>query len=193
MDIRVATDQDIPAIVGLLKESLGESLLPKSEKYWVWKHVENPFGVSPVLLATEGSQLIGVRAFMRWRWENKERSVEAVRAVDTATHPDFQGRGIFNKLTVSMIDYCMKQQWDVIFNTPNKKSKPGYIKMGWQEAGKFPMNVKIVKPLSMVRKAMFKATAAAEDGSDTSLAYYLDHKGLADLSTMLAAGKKGRD
>lgn len=181
MDIHVATNEDIPAIVDLLKQSLGESLLPKSEKYWSWKHVDNPFGASPVLLAKEGEKLAGVRAFMRWRWKNGNRSVEAVRAVDTATHPDHQGKGIFSKLTRSLIDHCMQQGSDMIFNTPNEKSKPGYIKMGWQEAGRLPMNVRIVRPFSMGLNLLRKTRTAEEEKTDASLTYYLDHPGLPAL------------
>ena len=68
MTIREASGQDTAAIVSLLKLSLGEALMPKSESYWKWKHWDNPFGKSPVLLAFEKNELIGVRAFMRWDW-----------------------------------------------------------------------------------------------------------------------------
>lgn len=70
MILRKATPSDVPAIVSLLKLSLGEGLIPKSETYWNWKHKENPFGASEILLADEEGQLIGVRAFMRWNWES---------------------------------------------------------------------------------------------------------------------------
>jgi N-acetylglutamate synthase-like GNAT family acetyltransferase len=60
MEIRPATKNDIPAIIKLLKASLGESLMPKSEAYWQWKHINNPFGASPVWIATEADQIIGV-------------------------------------------------------------------------------------------------------------------------------------
>src|SRR5688572_13398222 len=103
MTIRPAEATDIPEIISLLKLSLGESFLPKSEAYWHWKHVNNPFGKSPVLLAEESNAIIGVRAFMRWQWNDGKRTIEAVRAVDTATHPDFQGKGIFTKLTMSLL------------------------------------------------------------------------------------------
>lgn len=139
MEIREATQNDIPAIVELLKLSLGESLMPKSEAFWRWKHVDNPFGQSPVLVAEEDSKLIGVRAFMRWDWQQGERVYRAVRAVDTATHPAHQGRGIFKALTLQLLDHCRAQGIDFVFNTPNEKSRPGYLKMGWQEVGKLPI------------------------------------------------------
>src|SRR5690349_5445137 len=142
MQFREATEADIPSIVDLLKLSLGESLMPKSEAFWRWKHVHNPFGSSPVLLALDGEKLIAVRAFMRWEWRQGETIYKAVRAVDTATHPDYQGKGIFRKLTLQLVDLCKQEGFHFIFNTPNKVSKPGYLNMGWQTNGKMPIRIR---------------------------------------------------
>jgi hypothetical protein len=38
MIIRQSTPEDIPNIITLLKESIGEVLTPKTEGYFVWKH-----------------------------------------------------------------------------------------------------------------------------------------------------------
>ncbi|NMM48038.1 GNAT family N-acetyltransferase [Marinigracilibium pacificum] len=149
MTIRPGTKSDIPQIIELLKLSLGEGLMPKSEKYWQWKHVDNPFGESPVLLAFEGEELVGVRAFMRWRWTNGIETIEAIRAVDTATHPDHQGKGIFKKLTLAALDHCKEMGINMVYNTPNEQSKPGYIKMGWKEVGKLPIGIRILSPIKM--------------------------------------------
>lgn len=132
MIIRNATPEDIPAIVVLLQLSLGENLIKKSESTWNFKHVDNPFGVSHVLLAYEDGILVGVRAFMKWQWQLGNDVWTAYRAVDTATHPDYQGKGIFKKLTLKAIDDIQKEGDTFVFNTPNENSRPGYLKMGWQ-------------------------------------------------------------
>lgn len=181
MEIRKGTEQDIPSIVALLRESLGEDLMPKSEEYWRWKHVVNPFGPSPVLLAFDDSKLVGVRAFMRWQWRYDERFFESVRAVDTATHPDYQGRGIFKKLTLAMLDYCKNEEWHFVFNTPNKKSKPGYLKMGWQEAGKLPIQIQLFRPLSMTLRIAGLKRAQKVEPDDNSVSKYLQHPGIENL------------
>lgn len=157
MEIRKADISDIPNIISLLKMSLGESLMPKTEKYWEWKHVKNPFGTSPVLLACEGERIVGVRAFMKWRWQNKSEIITAIRAVDTATHPEHQGKGIFKKLTLKLLEQCEAEKADLVFNTPNAKSKPGYLKMGWKEAGKFPLQLGVKKPLRLLQNKLFKS------------------------------------
>lgn len=147
MEIRNAIESDIPQIVSLLKLSLGESLMPKSEAYWRWKHIDNPFGPSPVLLAEEDGQIIGVRAFMRWEWTDGKKIYKAIRAVDTATHPDHQGKGIFKMLTLKLVEDCKNDGDDFIFNTPNTQSRPGYLKMGWLDAGRLPVRLFFAKPL----------------------------------------------
>ena len=175
MEIRDATEADIPEIVALLKLSLGESLMPKSEKFWRWKHLENPFGKSPVLLCWEGNEVVGVRAFMRWEWNRQGQVYNAVRAVDTATHPGFQGKGIFKKLTLALVDYCKQQGIHFVFNTPNQQSKPGYIKMGWEEAGKLPVKIGIQRPFSMLKNFIANAGTLITEGGNSMMKYYLDH------------------
>ena len=136
MLIRESTEADIPAIVVLLKKSLGETSSPKSIDYWVWKHINNPFGESMVLVSDNNGQLIGVRAMMRWRWQRGKDGFNTLRAVDTVTHPDHQGKGIFSFLTQKIVNRAQEQGINFIFNTPNKKSLPGYLKLGWVALGK---------------------------------------------------------
>jgi GNAT superfamily N-acetyltransferase len=141
MIIRKATESDIPAIIGLLRLSLGETLLPKSEALWRWKHLENPFGPSPCLLAEEDGQLLGVRAFLRWDYRENGKIYHAYRAVDTATHPQHQGKGIFKKLTLDLLSRIQTEGADFVYNTPNANSTPGYLKMGWEKWGKLPLKL----------------------------------------------------
>lgn len=158
MNIRPSIQSDIPNIIKLLKSSLGESLMPKSEAYWQWKHVENPFGASPVWVAEEDGELIGVRAFMKWSWTSQTKTYEAIRAVDTATDPAHQGKGIFKKLTLGLLEQCKQEGIDLVFNTPNNQSKPGYLKMGWQEVGKLPIQLSLKKPLKIIKSKLSSAT-----------------------------------
>ncbi|PTX10664.1 N-acetylglutamate synthase-like GNAT family acetyltransferase [Pontibacter mucosus] len=143
MQIRKGTEADIPAIVELLKSSLGEGLIQKSERLWNWKHVENPHGASPVLVAETDGQVVGVRAFLRWQWVYKGQVLQAIRAVDTATHPNFQGKGIFKKLTLKGLADAKESGIDLVYNTPNESSKPGYLKMGWIEMGQMALKLKV--------------------------------------------------
>jgi L-malate glycosyltransferase len=151
--IRPATSADLPSILELSGLSLGMLGGMRTPAYWQWKHERNPFGVSPVWVAEEAGKLIGVRAFMPWKFRYKGETFQAYRAVDTATHPDHQGKGIFKNLTLTLVDQLKNQGPSVIFNTPNHKSMPGYLKMDWKVAGKTPLRVKLF-PVNLVRHAL---------------------------------------
>lgn len=142
MIFRKGTQEDIPQIIELLKASLGESMIPKSEALWNWKHLKNPFGKSPVLLAEKDHKIVGVRAFLKWEFSQEGKILKACRAVDTAIHPDFQGKGLFTKLTVDLIDQIKEEGVQLIYNSPNTQSLPGYLKMGWEKWGKLPLKMK---------------------------------------------------
>ena len=157
MFIRKATSEDIPAIVQLLKASLGDVSSTKSVAYWNWKHVDNPFGPSPVLVAEEDGDLIGVRAFMRGDWVQDGKVYRALRAVDTATHPAHQGKGIFKILTLQLVQDASNAGFDFIFNSPNAQSTPGYLKMGWEVWGKVPVHIRPVFNLKSYKADLFNS------------------------------------
>jgi GNAT superfamily N-acetyltransferase len=143
MIIRQATSRDVPEMVALLKQSIGEALTPKTEAYFLWKHEKNPFGRSKILVAVEDEKIVGLRTFMHWSWVSGKEKISAVRAVDTATDPAFQGKGIFKKLTLQVVEECKAEAVDMVFNSPNPVSMQGYLKMGWSKVGRLPLYIGI--------------------------------------------------
>lgn len=142
MIIRKGNDNDLHEIISLLKISLGEELIPKNTAFWNWKHRHNPFGESPVLVAELDNRIIGVRAFIKWEYIQNGHIIPAQRAVDTAVHPDFQGKGIFSQLTRQLLEKSKLDGAKLIFNTPNKKSINGYFKLGWERWARLPVRFK---------------------------------------------------
>ena len=151
MIIREGTSSDTTEIISVLKASLGESKLPKTEEIWQFKHFENPFGKSLILLAEENEKIVGVRAFMRWQWQLGNKVFSAYRAVDTATHPNYQGKGIFKKLTLRALEIAKENGDHFIFNTPNSQSLPGYLKMDWKKINKLKVHLAPVNPVNFIR------------------------------------------
>jgi asparagine synthase (glutamine-hydrolysing) len=136
VELRRATADDQPAVHQLLAAAMDFD--PDDARFsWLlrWKHVENPFGESPAWVAVSDGDIVGYRAFLRWRFIGHDRSWSAVRAVDTATHPEHQGKGIFRSLTLHALEELRSEGVDFVFNTPNDQSRPGYLKMGWQLIG----------------------------------------------------------
>ena len=135
----------------------------KTEAFWQWKHHANPFGASYGLYVWDETEqrAAGLRVLMRWAFRDKAgKTLPAVRAVDTATHPAYQRQGLFSRLTNQAITELSAEGVACIFNTPNQKSLPGYLKMGWQVAAQWPLYIKPLRPLRMAWRRLQPQAAA---------------------------------
>lgn len=151
LEVRKVVDDDLPQVLDLLQSSLGWVPDEQYAAFYRWKHQDNPFGRSPAWVAVDSDRIVGLRVWLRWRFVRNGRAWEAVRAVDTATHPDHQGRGIFRLLTTSSLDVLRDQGVAHVFNTPNEQSRPGYLRMGWAQVGKLPTAVRFRSPFAAAK------------------------------------------
>jgi predicted N-acetyltransferase YhbS len=159
LDTRPAQPEDREAIITLLQRSLGDDGDPRYSELFAWKHDTNRFGPSPMWVATDGGRVVAFRALMRWEFVRGGKVLRAVRAVDTATDPDYQGRGLFRSLTMHGLESVEAEGVDFVFNTPNDQSRPGYLKMGWREVGRLPAAVRFTGPTGALRAVRSRVPA----------------------------------
>lgn len=134
---RPATQEDVPAIIELAQRSLGWAGDERDRAFFEWKHFQNPFGLSPGWATFDDERLVAFRTLLRWELRDERgHRLRLVRAVDTATDPEYQGRGLFRRLTMDAVEALRAEGIDGIFNTPNDQSRPGYLKMGWSVLGR---------------------------------------------------------
>lgn len=189
--LRRATAADRDEIIRLLAASLGREDDPRYATLYAWKHEENAFGASPAWVACDGDRIAGFRALMRWEFTRGDDIVQAVRAVDTATHPEYQGRGIFTRLTLHGIEELRRtglptprgdEPVGFVFNTPNEQSRPGYLKMGWEVVGRPPTSFRPRSLGAAVR--MLRSRTPAERWSSESRVGAPAAEVLADAATL---------
>lgn len=181
LEVRKAIPDDWTEVVKILRTSLNKVDDPHYEAFLEWKHRENSFGVSPAWVALHQGRVVGYRTMLRWRFRRDNgRTITAVRAVDTATDPAYQGRGIFRTLTLRAVAELTLAGDELVFNTPNDKSRPGYLKMGWTVVRQLPVAVLPAGPRAMVR--MVTSRVPAQMWSEpTTVGWEAD--ALADRST----------
>jgi GNAT superfamily N-acetyltransferase len=161
LTFRRATDDDLPVVVEVCGRALAWNGDGTDAELFLWKHRDNPFGTSPIWLAERPEGVVGVRAMMRWELcDPGGRRHPVVRAVDTATLPAHQGRGIFTRLTRAAVDDLTGEVVSAVFNTPNDRSLPGYLKLGWELIGRVPVGARPRRPAALL--AMARSRVAAE-------------------------------
>lgn len=142
LQIRRTRPEDLDQVLRLFRSALEWEPEDPNEALFAWKHRQNAFGESPAWVALEGDRVVGFRTFMRWRFVDDEgKTHSAVRAVDTVTSPDYQGRGIFRRLTLQGVAELTLAGDRMVFNTPNEQSRPGYLKMGWNVVRHLPVGM----------------------------------------------------
>lgn len=183
LTIRTPSDEDLESILDLLSLGLGTGTAPRTRAFWTWKHLASPFGPSYLLVAVSGGKIVGLRAFMRWTWWSSEEPIPAVRAVDTVTHPDWRGRGLFQRLTLEMVEQLQSERIAFVFNTPNPKSMPGYLKMGWVKVGRLTPWLLPRRP----RRFLRSRPETAVDGPEGGFPTVHDLVGVQELDALLLA------
>ncbi len=194
--IQLAEPAHEAQILALGHRTLGWKDEQRTTDLYRWKHDENPFGPSPRWVALHDGRVVGFRVLLRWGFRRPDGSTAvAVRAVDTATDPDHQGKGIFRSLTTTAVDELRAQGVHLIFNTPNGQSRPGYLKMGWSELGRPRVAVR-PKLLSVARVATSRVPADLWSQETTAghdaPAYFDDPRHDAVIADLIGDGPTGR-
>ena len=105
---------------------------PSSNKftrdYLHWLYRLNPHGRAVGFDAREHGRLAAHYACVPARAFVGSREVSVLLSLNTATHPDYQGRGIFTRLAELTYDIGSKLDYDSVYGVANSNSSPGFIK-----------------------------------------------------------------
>ena len=128
-------------------------------EWWNWKYERNVFGKSIIMIAEDNDRVVGARIFWAWEFVCRGQILKAYQPVDTVVHPDYQGQGLFTKLTVKALNQATEIGADLLFNFPNENSLPGNLKLGWNYVAKLPWLVRPLKPIHLLKTLKNKEKA----------------------------------
>jgi hypothetical protein len=79
-------------------------------------------------VAVDGDRLVG--AYTTWPVRLRVGSdvVLGAQSMDTMTHPDYQGQGIFVKLARACFEIASSRNFQLLYGFPNPLSFPGFVK-----------------------------------------------------------------
>jgi hypothetical protein len=148
--VRDYASHDEGEVLALLRAARNDGhAFTRESPFWRWKHFDNPFG-SSILLVAEQERVLGLRGFLRWELLLNDRRLKAVRAVDTVTHPEFRRRGVFFTLNRTALERARAEGVDVIFNTPNRYMLREDLNMGWTYVGRPQLLVRLLRPTRLL-------------------------------------------
>jgi predicted N-acetyltransferase YhbS len=176
---RLAEETDKESVLALLNEVFNDqqrSLVGRGEDYWNWKFTKNPFGKSLLIVIQWGDEIVGVANLWPWEFQYQGKVIKALQSCDVAVKPAFQGRGLFKESRSYALKIANKNNYNLLFNFPNKNSLPAYLSLNWNYLGIIPWRVKVLKPINLIKGYFSKNSAKALeiDAKYTIDASYLD-------------------
>ena len=156
-------DVDDAEMVGRIVELLDEVLKRgrRTHEWFNWKHRDNPQGRSIVAVAIDSDtgRLAAVRVLWRMDLQDGRRSIVAYQPCDTATREEYQRHGLFTRLTDLALGEARRCGAELLFNFPNKQSRPGNLKLGWVDVGDLSL---LVRPFRWLRFAAMTLRARGQ-------------------------------
>ena len=110
---------------------------PKARKFTIeylqWLYTKNPDGMMIGYNAFDGNKLVCHYACIPVSFMINSKCERALLSLNTATHPDYQGKGLFTSLAKKTYDSAKEEGYSFVYGVANANSTPGFItKLGFQ-------------------------------------------------------------
>jgi GNAT superfamily N-acetyltransferase len=96
--------------------------------YLRWLYAENPCGPVVGFNAREDGRLAAHYVCVPARMRVNGRCANALLSLNTATHPDFQGKGLFTRLAESTYAAGAEEGVELVYGIANANSTPGFVR-----------------------------------------------------------------
>ncbi|HEY8382640.1 MAG TPA: GNAT family N-acetyltransferase [Microvirga sp.] len=112
----------------LLHQGFPENKAAFTDDYLSWLYLRNPDGQVFGFDAWNGSRLVAHYATVPIMATIRSETGPALLSLNTATHPEFQGRGLFTKLASATYDAAAQQGFRAVVGVANANSTPGFVR-----------------------------------------------------------------
>lgn len=103
-------------------------------------------GEKPAKLAVivESGKYIACNGLLYVELNSANSTIDGWMSCDTATDPDFRGRGLFKKC-IAALEASLPNE-SIFFGYPNEVSRSSFSKMGWESKTTYPINLSLAIP-----------------------------------------------
>jgi len=125
--------------------------------YLRWQYIRNPFGLPFLTTSKWEHKLVGQYIVIPINYKFKSKKLRGTLSLNTLTHSDFRGQGLFIKMANSTYTECEKQNTDFTVGFPNPLSHSGFVKkLKFETLGYSKLLVSPLKPFSIIKDFISK-------------------------------------
>jgi len=121
---------------------------PNAKKYTIeylkWLYIENPEGQVIGFNAYDSNRLVAHYACIPVKFMVKGTIQKGLLSLNTATHPQYWGKGLFTYLANKTYDFAKQEGYNFVYGVSNANSTYGFInKLGFQLVKQLDVNIGI--------------------------------------------------
>ncbi len=140
--------RDRAEIRALIKACYGnEGVSPEAFEHWHFGHQGMSQGM---MVAVDGERVVGMQPMELLPHYLAGRETLAGMFTGVMVDPDYRRQGIF----LALIKACEELAWEreaaLVWTMPNERSRPGFIKAGYEEPGERSLHIWSRKPASLL-------------------------------------------
>lgn len=121
-------DNSLAEITTLLNLCFPKSVDIETKEYIKWEYLDNPDGHVEGFNAYFGQLLAAHYATIPIRMLINGLERKGLLSLNTATHPEHRGKGLFVKLAQQTYDYAKENRYDYVIGVANANSTHGFVK-----------------------------------------------------------------
>lgn len=123
-------------IESLYKDCFGKL---NTDDYFKWRYLNNPYDDIQIIVAINASKLVSFYAVSPRELLFKNQTFKTAISLNTMTHPDYRGRGLFVTLADKLYKNLYNQGYEMVWGYPNNISHRTFIsKLQWNNIYEIP-------------------------------------------------------
>ena len=117
--------------------SLSQACFPQAShltrQYFKWLYSDNPSGEVLGFDAYDGKRLAAHYVCVPASLLYEGKQIRGLLSLNTATHPDYRGQGLFKKLAGLTYECAAEAGYELVYGVANANSTPGFVRsLGFQ-------------------------------------------------------------
>lgn len=102
------------------------------------------------LVALDGEKVIGFQSLFYWPYKKNGKIYNTFQSGNSIVHPEYRGKGIFQKLLHYLDEYNQDLQLDFLMGFPVQASYGSFMKCKWSNPLNIVWHVKIINPFGFL-------------------------------------------
>jgi hypothetical protein len=148
-----------------------------SEKYLDWQYNKNPFGYPYYSLAFDKDLVVGQYLVIPLKYRINNSIINGTLSLNTLTHPNYQGKGLFIKMATETYEFCRKSNISLTVGFPNPLSYGGFVKkLNFKSLGYCDLMICVLRPFTFLKNQFQLKKKKNKHGGDVEIKIELKNR-----------------